>query len=69
VYIQNEIICSDILINSNQTLIGYDVTMAKAPGVVVVSKGNTTIQNNGSVTITKGFEVKNGASFEIINSQ
>ena len=69
VYIQNENISSDILINSNQTLIGYDVTTAKAPGDVLVSKGKTTIINNGSVTITKGFEVKDGATFEIINSQ
>lgn len=64
-YIQNESINSDIIIDADQTFIGYDVTTSKSQGDVIVSKGATKIK--GSVTITKGFEVKDGALFEILN--
>ena len=39
----------------------------KPTGNVYVSKGKTSIQNSGTVSIPCGFEVNQGAMFEIDN--
>lgn len=67
VYIQNEDISYDLHIISGQTYIGNNVTFDKPTGNVCVSKGKTSIQNSGTVSIPCGFEVNQGAMFEIDN--
>lgn len=67
VYIQNEDIGYDLHIISGQTYIGNNVTFDKPTGNVCVSKGKTSIQNSGTVSIPSGFEVNLGAMFEIDN--
>jgi len=52
-------------VSGNNVLIGRDVTNRKPEGEVVVIKNSTKIKSPGGTTITKDFEVKLGASFEI----
>ena len=52
---------------SKHVMIGSDVTNKVAQGPVVVNSGSTRIKASHSATITKDFEVRQGAEFIITN--
>ena len=65
IYIQNESFYNKTNVQGNNVLIGRDVTNQKTEGEVVVIKNSTKIKSPGGTTITRDFEVKPGAEFEI----
>lgn len=65
-YIQNENITENRTITSYNTYIGSNVTYDKPIGPVFINNGKTSIWNKNEVTITRDFEVRQGAEFEII---
>jgi hypothetical protein len=46
-------------------MVGSNVTTEKEEGPVIIEDGATTIESTNGVTITRDFEVKEGAKFEI----
>ncbi len=52
---------------TNNAMIGSDVTNRVAQGPVVINSGSTTIKATQETTVTKDFEVKLGAEFTITN--
>ena len=67
-FIQNETFSEDYHVISNNVTIGSNVTTAKPNGPVVIDRGAAII-NADNVIITNGFEVRKGASLEIIPTQ
>lgn len=63
--IQDEIISDDAIISGNNINIGSNITTLKPEGDVIISSKRTNVVVSDSVTITGGFEVKQGAEFEI----
>ncbi|MBQ8711514.1 MAG: hypothetical protein IJ551_01625 [Prevotella sp.] len=66
-YLQNMTLANNRSYKSPNVMIGSDVTDRIEYGPVVVETGNTTVTASESVTISKDFEVKKGATFTIIN--
>ena len=65
-YIQNETIEDNVIINANQVDAGHDVTTEKEEGPVVIENGtNVKIHGSNGVYIKNSFEVKKGATLEI----
>ena len=52
---------------TNNVMIGSDVTNKVPQGPVVINSGSTTVKATYGATITKDFEVKSGAEFTITN--
>ena len=67
-YLQNETINSNRVINSSNVMIGRDVSPLKPYGPVVIQNGNTTINAN-MVEIKNDMWVKVGAKFKINNNE
>ncbi|MBR1519328.1 MAG: hypothetical protein IJ624_07490 [Prevotella sp.] len=65
IFIQNEKLKGYNHYKANAVYIGSDVNANKEQGNVVVEKEKTIITGRRETIITKGFEVKLGASFEI----
>ena len=65
IYIQNETFHNKTNVHGNNVFIGRDVTNQKPEGEVVVIKNSTKVKSPGGTTITRDFEVKPGAEFEI----
>ena len=65
IYIQNETFYNKTNVHGNNVFIGRDVTNQKPEGEVVVIKNSTKVKSPGGTTITRDFEVKPGAEFEI----
>lgn len=68
VYMQNESVNRDFDIYSNQTIAGSNVTTINPIGPVIINKGKTIIKGSNGITINNDFEVKGGASLEIITN-
>lgn len=66
-YLQNRTLSGTNFYQSKQVKIGSNVTNKIAHGPVVVNNGSTTVKVNQSATITKDFEVRQGAEFIITN--
>lgn len=66
IYMQDELINTDLEVISNQMIIGSNITTAKPNGLVEINKGNTIIKSTNGVTINDSFEVNKGASLEIM---
>ena len=66
VYIQNEAISGDLDIIAGTAYIGKDVTNERPEGSVEIDSGKTSIKYINDVIIKNDFEVKNGATLEII---
>jgi hypothetical protein len=66
-YLQNITMTGVKSYNTNNAMIGSDVTDKVAQGPVVVSNGSTSIKISQGATITKDFEVLQGAEFTITN--
>ena len=66
IYIQNERLRGETHYIAKTVYIGSDVDVSKEQGNVVVENGKTVVTGLHNVVITKDFEVKPGASFEII---
>ena len=66
VYIQNEAISGDLDIIAGTAYIGKDVTNERPEGSVEIDSGKTSIKFINDVIIKNDFEVKNGATLEII---
>ena len=46
-------------------MVGSNVTTEKEEGPVVIENGSTILESANGVTITRDFEVREGAEFEI----
>lgn len=68
VYIQNETFGAQANIIAGNVFSGSDVTASKPMGPVVIQNCNVKMRHTGTVTITKDFEVLNGAELDITNS-
>lgn len=64
-YIQNETMHGNNRIHGGYIMVGSNVTTEKEAGPVVIEDGATTIESTNGVTITRDFEVKEGAELEI----
>ena len=64
-YIQNKTYTSNVTITGDIILVGRNVTSEQPTGDVVISSGKTVISATHGVFLEDGFEVKNGAEFEI----
>lgn len=65
VYIQDEIVYSNIYILANHVFIGSDVLTDTTNGPVVVTERSGLKSYRGEVTIPNGFEIKRGGVLEI----
>ena len=64
-YIQNETMQENNHVRGDYIMVGSNVTTEKEEGPVVIEDGETTLESSNGVTITRDFEVKEGAEFEI----
>lgn len=64
-YLQNKTLTGSKIYAAPNVMIGSNVTNKVAQGAVVINSGNTTVKASQGVTITKDFEVKSGAVFNI----
>lgn len=64
-YIQNKTYAGNVTINGDIILVGRNVTSEQPTGDVIISSGKTIISATRGVFLEEGFEVKNGAEFEI----
>ncbi|MBQ6063611.1 MAG: hypothetical protein IJK87_08275 [Prevotella sp.] len=64
-YIQNETMHGNNHIHGGYIMVGSNVTIEKEEGPVIIEDGATTIECTNGVTITRDFEVKEDAEFEI----
>ena len=65
VVLQNETVNNDKTIVANEVYIGSNVTAEKPQGPVIIESGKVNIRGLNNVTITKDFEVKQGAELII----
>jgi len=66
-YLQNVTLIGTKNYESKHVMIGSDVTNKVVQGPVVVNSGSTRIKASNGATITKDFEVRQGAEFVITN--
>lgn len=66
-YLQNVTLIGTKNYESKHVMIGSDVTNKVVQGPVVVNSGSTRIKASNGATITKDFEVRQGAEFIITN--
>lgn len=66
-YLQNITLTGTKTYETDNAMIGSDVTNIVSHGPVVINNGNTTLKARQSATITKNFVVKLGANFTISN--
>lgn len=66
-YLQNVTLASTKNYESEYVMIGSNVTNKIAQGPVVINSGNTMVKASHGATITKDFEVRQGAEFIITN--
>ena len=64
-YLQNKTLTGSKSYTAPNVMIGSNVTNKVAQGAVVINSGSTTIKATEGVTITKDFEVKSGAVFNV----
>lgn len=65
-YLQNKTLTGSKTYSTSNVMIGSDVTNIVSQGPVTINSGSTIVRASEGVTITKDFEVKNGAEFMII---
>lgn len=65
-FIQNQNISDDTFCINDNLQIGRDVTTQWSQGPVIIEKGNINIRSRSGVTIKNGFEIKKGATLEIL---
>ena len=64
-YLQNRTLTGSKTYATSNVMIGSDVTNIVSQGSVTINSGSTIVKASEGVTITKDFEVKNGAEFMI----
>ena len=64
-YIQNETMQGNKYVRGDYIMVGSNVTTEKEEGPVVIENGATILESANGVTITRDFEVREGAEFEI----
>lgn len=64
-YIQNETMQENNHVRGDYIMVGSNVTTKKEEGPVVIENGAIILESANGVTITRDFEVKEGAEFEI----
>ena len=67
VKLQNESLADNLNVMAYELSIGSNVDSTRDPGPVTVENGESVISTNNGVTIQNNFEVKLGASLEIIH--
>ena len=65
-YIQNETFTENSSIFANEVYIGSNVTLQKEQGPVYIKNGKTSIKSTKGVTIKNDFDIKRGASLDIV---
>lgn len=64
-YIQNETMQGNNHVRGDYIMVGSNVTTEKEEGPVSIENGSTILESANGVTITRDFEVREGAEFEI----
>ena len=66
VYLQNEVLDRGLNVNANNVLVGSNIVNERPQGPITVENGKSTIRSKDGVTIYNDFEVKLGATLEIV---